>query len=274
MPTIYRCGEIGCAYKSRKVGLIRAHYKKVHEMPWPRDLGLETWSYRPRQWAGMTVKDGGKKPFRNPMKIRPEEIAVMTIGQRMKYQQDMARYAEAVKFRKDTINEFMGDNDTNSVTGSDYGQLPAEVQARLRKLDEIELQQKIEAVLAPLKQKIDEIQDLLRNRPSKETSFFEKFKEFFMTMEMLETLGGSKEADALRYETKQRIESIRHEGVKLMLENNLAAEHLDAAIHRQRVDNLEKAFESQIGLLRQQLLNSRKVRESVADEDALEHIVP
>ena len=275
MPTIYRCGEIGCDYRSRKVGGIRAHYRKVHGMPWPRDLGLETWSYGPpRQRAGMTAKDRGKKPFRNPLKIRPEEIVVMTFAQKMEYRRDVARYAEAAKFKQDTINEFMGDIGMDSVTGSSYGQLPAEVQAKLKKLEELELQQKIEAMLAPLCRKIEEHLDLLRSQPAKEISFFEKFKEVAATKVMQDMLGGSKEADALRYEAAQRIDSIRHEEVELTLKNNLAAEQLDVAIDRQRVDNLEKAFESRVAQLMQQLHDSRKAKERLADDDAFKHQVP
>ena len=182
------------------------------------------------------------------MKIKPEEIAVMTFEEKMIYLQNLESYAIAVKFQQYAINTTQAALGIKLVPESAPVQLPASVQEDLKELENYKLKEKVEAAVAAQLQKMDEIRNRqIRNQAPKETSHLEQLMEFVVTMwilERLKTLDSPKEGASLMYTADFNIEADKLESLQQILEPKLMAEQTGMAYLKMRIDSVEKTFGS------------------------------
>jgi len=241
--------------------------------PNTRDLILETYAHA----LGIKVKEeptgnqpGAQKlaaPFRDPMTITPEEIATMTFGQKMKYQQDLRQYVEALKFQRESMELIMGP--LSPTTGKQGGSaLSAEDQAMLKQAKEVLDREQRQKEMAPLYRRMDEMADMFQQSGAnkKGTTGFEDLKEYAMTMKMLETMGSSKEAESIRHEAEQRMQAIQAQTQQQMMAQQQQAEQLRQANIALQIQSLQNQSNAQIALLQQQIQTQSGNKETLVGE--------
>lgn len=235
-----------------------------HIPPVKRNMVMKT--YRAMMGAPEEVEEEeqpvkGKKPAQmmNPMDVGPEQIMMMSPGEMMRWKQSLMVYKQAMETFNGAMKDVYG-----GMPGSQQGQYPPEVQAILTKFKEMEEREKMQQVFGPMLQRLQGIEEKLKQTGGGGGSDFKDIYEKVMTMKMLDSLGNDKQVEGLRKEAEERMERIRSEREQAAQAANREIETLKNQTVQMQFNTLQQTLGGQIAGLNQKLLENKDAPGSMA----------
>lgn len=234
--------------------MVMKTYAAALELDWPPEKEEEEEKVK---------KSTGMKAYRNPMDISPEEIAQMSDGQRMQYQNDLMKHAAAMKWQREQMNmvwQSMG-MASPGMGGSAPGQRDPETEAMLKEYRDMKEQEKLQKMLSPMARRLEELTDIVGGK--KGNSNFEDIKEMALTMKLLETLGTGKETESLRAMAEQRMQELRNQQAQQQAQAQQALEAIKSQNIALQMKSIQDQMGTQLAVVQQQLTNANMNKQTV-----------